>query len=190
VVRIHLSPVSSGGLAQLGERRLCTAEVAGSTPVSSTSRLTVPGHCGEVAIVFTRIFVPTDGTEASLRALRIATQLVARYDAELVVVTAVPVPDWLARQNMEHGAIERYVEGIAQKYLEEPLGLLREQTVGAEIRVVVGPVAESLVTEIEASGADLVVMGRRGRDEPKDLLLGSISDRVARHLKVPILLVP
>jgi nucleotide-binding universal stress UspA family protein len=141
-------------------------------------------------MVFTRIFVPTDGTEASLRALDVAAQLVARYHAELVVVTAVPVPDWLARQNMEHGAIEAYVEAIAQKYLEEPLALLRQQKTGAEVRVVVGPAAESLVTEIETSGADLVVMGRRGRDEPKDLLLGSISDRVARHLKVPVLLVP
>ena len=62
--------------------------------------------------------------------------------------------------------------------------------VGAEVKVVVGPAPESLLAEIEDSGADLVVMGRRGRDEPKDLLLGSVSDRVARHVKVPILLVP
>ena len=33
-------------------------------------------------------------------------------------------------------------------------------------------------------------MGRRGRDEPKDLVLGSVSDRVARNIAVPILLVP
>jgi nucleotide-binding universal stress UspA family protein len=35
-----------------------------------------------------------------------------------------------------------------------------------------------------------VGMGRRSRYEPKDLVLGSVSDRVARHVKVPILLVP
>jgi nucleotide-binding universal stress UspA family protein len=143
-----------------------------------------------VTMVFTRIIAPTDGTEASLRGLEVAVQLVVRYAAELVVVTAVSVPDWLARQNMEPGAIESYVEGNAQKVFESALRLLRQSGVGAEMRVVVGPAAESLLAEIESSHADLVVMGRRGRDEPKDLLLGSVSDRVARHVKVPILLVP
>ena len=141
-------------------------------------------------MVFTRIIAPTDGTEASLRGLEVAVGLVVRYAAELVVVTAVSVPDWLARQNMEPGAIESYVEGNAQKVFESALSLLRQSGVGAAMRVVVGPPAESLLAEIESSHADLVVMGRRGRDEPKDLLLGTVSDRVARHVKVPILLVP
>ena len=141
-------------------------------------------------MVFTRIIAPTDGTEASLRGLEVAVGLVLRYAAELVVVTAVSVPDWLARQSMEPGAIESYVEGNAQKVFESALSLLRQSGVGAAMRVVVGPPAESLLAEIESSHADLVVMGRRGRDEPKDLLLGSVSDRVARHVKVPILLVP
>jgi nucleotide-binding universal stress UspA family protein len=141
-------------------------------------------------MVFTRIFVPTDGTEVSLRGLEVAAQLAAGYHSELVVITVVSVPDWLARQNMDEGSIEAYVESNARKSLEQPLELLNLQGVGAEVRVVVGPAAESIVLEIEKSGADLVVMGRRGRDQPKDLLLGSVSDRVARHVKVPILLVP
>jgi nucleotide-binding universal stress UspA family protein len=141
-------------------------------------------------MIFTRIFVPTDGTEVSLRALEVAVQLVSRYRAELMVVTVVSVPDWVARQNMEQGAIEAHVEGVARKYLEESLVLLRRSKVGAEVKVVVGPTPESILTELEESRADLVVMGRRSRDEPKDLLLGSVSDRVARHVKVPILLVP
>jgi nucleotide-binding universal stress UspA family protein len=67
---------------------------------------------------------------------------------------------------------------------------LRQAGVGAELKVLVGPVPESLVAEISRTHADLVVMGRRGRDDPKDLVLGSVSDRVARHVKVPLLLVP
>ena len=141
-------------------------------------------------MIFTRILVPTDGTEASLRGLEVAVQLVVRYAAELVVVTVVSVPDWLARQNMEQGAIESYVEGNAQKVFEAVVTLLRQAGVGAELKVVVGSAPESLLAEVEHSHADLVVMGRRGRDEPKDILLGTVSDRLARHVKVPILLVP
>ena len=42
VVRVHAGPldlripIKNGAVAQLGERRTCTAEVAGSIPVSST----------------------------------------------------------------------------------------------------------------------------------------------------------
>jgi nucleotide-binding universal stress UspA family protein len=68
--------------------------------------------------------------------------------------------------------------------------MLRQNGVGAEVKAVVGPAAETILAEIEACGADLVVMGRRGRYEPKDLILGSVSYRVSRHVRVPILLVP
>ncbi len=105
-------------------------------------------------------------------------------------MTAVSVPDWLARQTMDYGGIEAYVENNAQKSFEPAVALLRQVGVGAELKAVVGPAPESILAEIEHTQPDLIVMGRRGRDEPKDLLLGSVSDRVARHVKVPILLVP
>ena len=141
-------------------------------------------------MTYTRILVPTDGTEASLRALDHAVQAASLHSAELIVVTVVSVPDWLARQTMDHGGIEAYVENNAQKSLEPTVALLRQAGVGAELKVVVGSAPESILAEIQNTQPDLIVMGRRGRDEPKDLLLGSVSDRVARHVKVPILLVP
>jgi nucleotide-binding universal stress UspA family protein len=141
-------------------------------------------------MVFSRIFVPTDGTEASLRALDVATEMALRYDAELIVLTAVSVPDWVARKNMEYGGVEAYVEAAAQKTFEPVVARLKSAGVGAELKVVVGNVAESLVTAIAESNADLIVMGRRNRDEPKELVLGSVSDRVARQVRVPILVVP
>jgi nucleotide-binding universal stress UspA family protein len=91
---------------------------------------------------------------------------------------------------MEYGGVEAYVETAAQKSFEQATALLKGAGVGAEFKVVVGPAAEALVSAIADSRADLIVMGRRGRDEPKDLVLGSVSDRVARHVKVPLLLVP
>jgi hypothetical protein len=38
MVRVHLGPPSRGGLAQLGERLLCTQKVSGSNPLASTTR--------------------------------------------------------------------------------------------------------------------------------------------------------
>jgi nucleotide-binding universal stress UspA family protein len=144
-----------------------------------------------VAVSFTRILAATDGTDAALRGVATAVDLVTSFGAELILITAIAVPELVAlRLNMDRGALEDHVERTAQKALEAAVTLLREAGVGAEIKVVVGGVPDVILSEIEASGADLVVMGRRSRDEPKEFVLGSVSDRVARQVKVPILLVP
>ena len=142
-------------------------------------------------MIFDRILAATDGTEASLRGVEAAAQLVARYQAEFVLLTAVSVPQHVVlAANMDERTIEAFVERMAQESLGSALEVLRRENVGAEVKVVIGPPPETILAEIEASRADLVVMGRRSRHEPKDLVLGSVSDRVARHVKVPILLVP
>jgi nucleotide-binding universal stress UspA family protein len=144
-----------------------------------------------VAVSFTRILAATDGTDAALRGVATAVDLATSFGAELILITAISVPELVAlRLNMDRGALEDHVERTAQKALEAAVTLLREAGVGAEIKVVVGGVPDVILSEIEASGADLVVMGRRSRDEPKEFVLGSVSDRVARQVKVPILLVP
>ena len=84
----------------------------------------------------------------------------------------------------------RVAERMAQESLAPALKVLERWGVGAEVKMVIGPPAESILTEIDASGADLVIMGRRSRMEPKDLILGDVSYRVARRVTVPILLVP
>jgi len=91
---------------------------------------------------------------------------------------------------LDRKGVESYVERMAQESLGSSLELLRQIGVGAAVKVLVGPAAESIVAEAESSSADLIVMGIRSRYEPKDLILGSVSSRVAHNVKVPILLVP
>lgn len=141
--------------------------------------------------MFNRILAATDGTDASLRGVAVAADMVAACRCEFVLLTVVSVPQHaVLAANMDQRAAERYVERIARGTLGPALQLLRSRGIGAEVKAVVGPAAETILAEIEGSGADLVVMGRRGRQEPKDLILGSVSYRVSRHVRVPILLVP
>jgi len=140
-------------------------------------------------LIFKRILATTDGTEVSLRAVEAAAQMVHRYRAELLLLTVVPVPQHVALTSSV-GTLEGYIERMAQDALGPALAVLKRERVGAEIKVVPGPPAESIVQEARFSRAELVVMGRRRRNEPKDLVLGSVSDRVARNIDVPLLLVP
>lgn len=173
----------------MGERRLCKAEVAGSTPVSSTPR--PEAHWQETNVIFTRILAATDGTEVALRGVEVAAQMAARDKAEFLLITAVSLPQHLVLSaNVGQRSVYRVAERMAQESLAPALKVLERWGVGAEVKMVIGPPAESILTEIDASGADLVIMGRRSRMEPKDLILGDVSYRVARRVTVPILLVP
>ncbi len=138
-----------------------------------------------------RALAAVDETEASARAVLVAAQLVGTSGAELILLTAVSVPQhMILTANMDERGIHVYLERTAQESLASALAILRQEGVGAEVKVVYGPPAETILAEIESIPADLVVMGRGSRTEPKDFLLGSVSDRVARSVKVPILLVP
>ena len=111
--------------------------------------------------------------------------------SEFMLLTAVSVPHHMVlAANMDERTIEAYVERMAQEVLGAGRRTAAPQGVGAEVKAVVGPAAGDHPERDRSQGADLVVMGRRSRYEPKDLILGSVSYRVARHVKVPILLVP
>ncbi|MBC7293481.1 MAG: universal stress protein, partial [Thermoleophilia bacterium] len=124
---------------------------------------------------FRRILVATDGTDASLRGVDVAAQVAQQYGSELLLFTVVSLPQALAA-NMGEQGISDYVERVGREALAPSLARLRALGIGAEVKIVVGPPAETILAEADNICADLVVMGRRSRMEPKDLVLGSVSD--------------
>ncbi len=145
----------------------------------------------ETDVIFTRILVAIDGTEVALRGVETAARIAARDHAELLLLTAVSMSQHVAAAaKLDRKGVEAYVERMARDAFAPSVELLRRMGVGAAVKVVVGPAAESIVAEAKSSSADLIVMGVRSRSEPKDLILGSVSSRVAHNVKVPILLVP
>jgi nucleotide-binding universal stress UspA family protein len=155
--------------------------------------LMAPGRrtSGRLFLIFGRILATTDGSEASLRGVDVAAKMAAQDSAEFVLLTAVSVPQQVVlAATMDQRAIERYVERMAQEALSPAIEILRRVGVGAEIKVVVGPASEVILSEVDSMRVDLVVMGRNARYELKDLVLGTVSYRVARHVRVPVLLVP
>ncbi|OFW65709.1 MAG: hypothetical protein A2Y74_09640 [Actinobacteria bacterium RBG_13_63_9] len=142
-------------------------------------------------MVCKRILAATDGTEASLRGVEAVARMVARDRSEMLLLTAVSLPQYVAEAAaMDQRAIESHLERMAQESLAPAIAVLRRMRVGAEIKAVMGPAPEVIFAELESSAADLVVMGRRSRYEPKGFIPGRVSHRVARHVAVPILLVP
>lgn len=138
-----------------------------------------------------RIVVALDGSRNADHALSLAVDIASRYDSELDLVTVVPPPVVPTMGGPVYQPIDReFLEGQYDQMLAER----RTRVEGARIARVEtvrlgGPVVEELVSYLERSPPDLLVMGSRGLSAGRRLLMGSISDALVHHAPCPVLVV-
>ncbi|WP_166850504.1 universal stress protein [Isoptericola sp. BMS4] len=145
---------------------------------------------GDGAHEVRRIVVGVDGSPSAEVALRHAVAQAKVWDAELVAVAGVPlgggagVLAWLPSQ-IDH----EQVLADMKAGLDATVDRFEAENPGMRIRrhVLDGTGAE-LLTEF-STGADLVVVGSRGRGGFRGLLLGSTSQAVLHHSQCPVLVV-
>jgi nucleotide-binding universal stress UspA family protein len=120
------------------------------------------------------VVVGVDGSPAADAALALAVDIAARSGAALRVVEVVAAePDVAA--------------GAAR--LDDALAGARDRGVAPAPVVRVGDPATELEVEADGAGADLIVVGTRGRSGP-DELLGSVARSVVNSMRRPTLVVP
>jgi nucleotide-binding universal stress UspA family protein len=134
--------------------------------------------------MFDRILIAVDGSDCSRRAAAFGLGLADAYGATVEVVHAVEPSAFddreLREQRREHG----------EEYLAAAADLADEAGVEGERTLLEGRAPKAIVRRAGASGADLVVLGRRGRGGLGERLLGSTAERVLRGAAVPVLVVP
>ena len=133
-----------------------------------------------------RIVVGIDASEPSQRALQWAVEEARLRHASLSAVHAWPLPalvvpfvaDMPGLEQAAKELLERALEPIDDSDLDQPIA--RQLTGGAPAPVLLGA----------AQAADLVVVGSRGLGGFKELLLGSVSHRLATHARCPVVVIP
>jgi nucleotide-binding universal stress UspA family protein len=143
-----------------------------------------------------RIVVGVDGSEHGAAALRWAAEEAGLRGATVVAVhawtfvpaTAVAEPGMIpvaATDLMDDLALEREV---AERMLDDAVrDVLGDDEAAVERFLGDGPASDVLVDASE--GADLVVVGSRGRGGIASAVLGSVSQHVARHAHCPVVVV-
>ena len=136
-----------------------------------------------------RIVVGIDGSEPSRQALRWAADEARRREAILDVVHA-----W----HMPYAGGYPYLAGYGDMALfEQDARYLLEHAL-ADAGLTGAPWVEPLVVHDgavralldSAKGADLLVVGSRGRGGFAGLLLGSVSHQVSLHAPCPVVIIP
>jgi nucleotide-binding universal stress UspA family protein len=142
--------------------------------------------------MYRNIMVPLDGSPFAEHALPFAASIARRAGATLYLVRAhVPVaPLYSDRELVVDESLDGTIRESEAAYLDAVVKRLTEVVSVTVSRTLVdGPVADALHEHGSAVAADLVVMATHGRGGLSRFWLGSVADKLIRHLPMPILLV-
>lgn len=137
-------------------------------------------------IEFRRILCPVDFSDATPEALSVAAAVARAYDAEVLLLHVLDFPHRTV-------ALERYYLEIEDEAKRRLNALRHEQALeGLELRDVVqrGTTYDEIVRYAGDQGVDLIVMATHGRRGLSRLIVGSVTERVARTASCPLLAVP
>jgi nucleotide-binding universal stress UspA family protein len=131
------------------------------------------------------ILHPTDYSEHSDFAFRIACSLARDYRAKLVLLHVA-----LRSVTIEGEAV---VASRSEEYLQEEREKLERVSAPTEVRVErfvrEGDPAGEILRAAQFTNADLIVMGTHGRTGLGRLLMGSVAEQVVRKAPCPVLTV-
>ncbi len=136
-----------------------------------------------------RVVVGIDGSEPSRRALLWAADYASRLGGSLDVVTAWTFPEHAAPLGVVPAVPwpEELVPQAHRKLDELVAEILPDAPVPVRTEVERGAAGPVLVDA--AAGADLLVVGNRGRSALAGLLLGSVSEYCVRHATCSVVVV-
>jgi nucleotide-binding universal stress UspA family protein len=136
-----------------------------------------------------KILVAVDGSKPSLKAVQLLIDHADWYrsapEVELLTVHP-PVP---TVRHLNKAQLEKYYAEEGEAMLAPARKKLDAARVRYQARVLVGPVAETIVEHAQAKRCDLIYIGTRGMTALGKALLGSTANKVLHISEIPVLLV-
>jgi nucleotide-binding universal stress UspA family protein len=146
--------------------------------------------------MFEKILVATDGSKHSERAARFGVDL-AKLSGGKVTALYVGQRHVAPIGGLPPREMDEVVSGMwkavkdegdkSTQYVED---LAKKSGVPVERKFIEGHPAEEILKIAENTPMDVIVMGSIGKTGMSKFLLGSIADKVVRHTKVPVLVIP
>ncbi len=136
-----------------------------------------------------RVVVPLDGSQLAEAALPMAVLMAESFDVPVAFVRSVatpipvesayfPAPDWIPKEDVVTDA-RGYLERIAER--------VKGRGLHVEVYAVTGRHPANLVDAV-AGDDGLVIMAAQGHGRVRRAVLGSVSDKIVRAVKSPVLI--
>ena len=142
--------------------------------------------------MFRHLLLPTDGSELSLAAIRQGIQFAKESNATVTGVSVTPEFHVLTFDTASIEDTKEVFLAESRAHAQRSLALLKkvadEAGVSCDTEVAVSDHPyEAIIRVAENKGCDLIMMASHGRRGAQALLLGSETQKVLTHTRIPVL---
>ena len=149
--------------------------------------------------MYNKILIPVDGSERSIKAAKHAGSLAEKLGSEVTLLHVMaPLPTSVNRyierdcndpeqpaDNVKKTLMDELVEE-GEQFITKLKWDIAKNDLTVITKVIVGDPSD-VICRLSAD-YELVIMGSRGLGELKGFFMGSVSNRVVRHAKCPVLI--
>jgi nucleotide-binding universal stress UspA family protein len=140
--------------------------------------------------MFSKFLVPVDGSENSFRALKAAIFLSKKIEANIMALHVIEkAPTVYIHPQKELENLLRNYRKQSEQILEKCEEIGNGEGVEVKTALIEGDVASKITQYGEKESFDMIIMGHRGSGRFKEMVLGSVSEKVLHQTKHSVLIV-
>jgi nucleotide-binding universal stress UspA family protein len=139
------------------------------------------------------ILCPTDFSEPSYEALKVADELAAHFGAVIHIITVVPLvpiveaPIGVESASFNIASYQQELEGQAKKSLKNLVEQKLSKDVKAATGVLIGNAAAEVMRYASEKNVDMIVIATHGLSGWRRFISGSTTEQIVRQSACPVL---
>jgi len=141
--------------------------------------------------MFKKILFPTDFSDVSQKAVKYIKQLKGAGAQEVIVLHVIDEKELLVLSRVPDQYLQ--IKAQMEKEIAKEMAAVEADMTAEGFRVKLKVKTGKPFTEIMMTAADekvsIIVVGSHGRSNIEEMLMGSVSENVIRHAKVPLLVI-
>jgi nucleotide-binding universal stress UspA family protein len=138
--------------------------------------------------MFKRIMLASDGSDHSVRAAKKAAEL-AKLNADSEITVVYVIDGQTSKEDVLHNPDRTVVEEKRKMRLQPVTSLLNSENLSFKLEKLLGEPGPAIVDYANKNEFDVVVVGSRGLNGLQEMVLGSVSHKVAKRVKAPVMIV-
>ena len=142
--------------------------------------------------MFEKILYPTDFSDVSKKALDYLVQLKDAGTKEIVVLHVIDEKGIDAISRYGAGSAEPMIREITKEAMEEGKKIekkLMQSGLNVKIRIETGVPLKEILRVEKKEKVSVIVVGSHGKTNLEEMVLGSVSEKVIRQSKKPVLVI-
>jgi nucleotide-binding universal stress UspA family protein len=142
--------------------------------------------------MFKHILLPTDGSSQSQAAIQKGIQMAKGMKAKITGISVMPENKFYMYETDINVQEKEEIAKQHRRQANLSLAVIEETAKAAEVQcqtlcAISDHPYEAIISVAEKNGCDLIMMASHGRSGVKALLLGSETQKVLTHSKIPVL---